>query len=376
MKQVFSKIKKFLNIVIIFQIFLLCANISTVFGAEEPVKKEAETKKPITFTIYGQGGYTYNFNNPPNKINDFRVFDQKADTLLLDLIQLTIDKDTLNTDRFGFRIKGNVGETSKYIHSYGLGNINNSYDLTEAFIRYKVPLGSGLDVEAGKFATFIGAEVIEANANPNYSRSFLFNYAIPFTHTGLRAKYNFTDQFNVMVHAVNGWDDFKDNNQAKTFGLSFGVNPSEKINMNFNLMTGPEQLNNNSNNRFLFDWVGTIKPDDKWLFLLNYDYGTEQNVPGIGNSKWSGFSGVARRDITKKFSLALRAEIFKDNNGARTGIPQTLKEITFTPEYRITNEFLVRPEYRYDTSNVQAFNGGTTSKQSTLGIGIMYQHQW
>jgi hypothetical protein len=30
--------------------------------------------------------------------------------------------------------------------------------------------------------TYFGAEVIEAIDNPNYSRSFLFNYAIPFTH--------------------------------------------------------------------------------------------------------------------------------------------------------------------------------------------------
>ncbi len=44
-----------------------------------------------------------------------------------------------------------------------------------------------MQIDAGKFVTPIGAEVIESQDNWNYTRSTLFGYAIPFYHTGLRA---------------------------------------------------------------------------------------------------------------------------------------------------------------------------------------------
>ena len=41
--------------------------------------------------------------------------------------------------------------------------------------------------------TPLGAEVIEPWANYNYSRSLLFSFAIPFTHTGVLATYPLTE---------------------------------------------------------------------------------------------------------------------------------------------------------------------------------------
>jgi hypothetical protein len=37
--------------------------------------------------------------------------------------------------------------------------------------------------------TLAGYEVIEAWKDPNITRSILFGFAIPFTHTGIRANY-------------------------------------------------------------------------------------------------------------------------------------------------------------------------------------------
>ena len=44
-----------------------------------------------------------------------------------------------------------------------------------------------LQLDAGKFVTPLGAEVIESQDDWNYSRSILFGYAIPFYHAGMRA---------------------------------------------------------------------------------------------------------------------------------------------------------------------------------------------
>jgi len=116
------------------------------------------------------------------------------------------------------------------------------------------PVGTGLNFLFGKFATYNGAEVIEARDSANYSRSFLFNYAVPFTHTGLMVGYTFSSALNANLYLMNGWDDAIDNNKGKTGGLSIGVTPIEQMAMTFNLTYGPEQNNNASNDRFLFDY--------------------------------------------------------------------------------------------------------------------------
>jgi hypothetical protein len=73
----------------------------------------------------------------------------------------------------GFKLKASAGETTKYIHSAGLGSPNDTFDLTEAYVDYVAPLGSGLKLRFGKLVAHHSAGVIEAKDNYNYSRSFV-----------------------------------------------------------------------------------------------------------------------------------------------------------------------------------------------------------
>jgi hypothetical protein len=265
------------------------------------------------------------------------------------------------------------GETARYIHARGLcANPDNQFDLTEANVTWAIPGDGKMKLTVGKMGTFIGAEVIEAVDNPNYSRSFLFNYAEPLTHTGAKLSYDFSSKVSASAFYVNGWDNFADNNNARSIGFSLGLTPSDSFSTSFNILTGPEQDRNTKDNRFLFDWVGTIKPCKNLTLLLNYDYGTEQNVLlNGGNASWNGFSGIAKYDFSEKFSLAVRGEQFKDPDGYRTGTPQTLNEFTVSPQFKLNSNVVIRPEYRYDCSDKKSFNSGKSKNQSTYGIGVM-----
>jgi hypothetical protein len=330
----------------------------------------------LGLSIYLQGGYTFNFRNPDSGTNRQRIFDQEANSFLLDLAQIQFARDAPRGG-VGYKLKVSFGETAKYIHAAGLGDPGDAVDLTEAYVNYVAPLGSGLKVQFGKFVTYHGAEVIEARDNFNYSRSFLFNYAIPFTHTGFLVGYTFSPAFTANLYAVNGWDVFNDNNRGKTFGTSFLVTPIEDLTMNLGLMYGPEQSDNSSHDRFLVDWVGTFKATKKLTFVLNADFANEEKDPlnGGKNSRWYGVAGYAKYDFTDWFGTSIRAEFFCDKDGVRTGIPQNLTEITITPEFRIVKNLLVRPEYRHDWSNKNGFDSKNTAftkkTQDTLSVGIM-----
>jgi hypothetical protein len=334
-------------------------------------------KDYLGLSIYLQGGYTFNFRNPDSGTNEQRIFDQKANSFLLDLAQIQFARDA-PVGGVGYKLKVSFGETAKYIHSAGLGNPGDVVDLTEAYVNYVAPLGSGLKVQFGKFATYHGAEVIEARDDFNYSRSFLFNYAIPFTHTGFIAGYTFSKALTANLYVVNGWDVFNDNNKGKTFGTSFVVTPIEPFSMNFNFMYGPEQSNNSTNYRFLSDWVGTFKAAKNLTFVVNVDYANEEKDPlnGGRNSRWYGIAGYAKYEFTDWVSLSIRGEYFSDKNGVRTGIAQYLKGITITPEIRVIKNLLLRPEYRHDWSNKDGFdshhNTFVKKSQDTIALGIMY----
>lgn len=343
-----------------------------------------EIKKALGLSVYLQGGYTFNKNagmvGGQEEENNLRVFDHKANSFGVDLAQIIFQKEAA-LGNAGFKLKLSAGETAKFIHSRGLGDATDSFDVTEGFISYNAAIGKGLKFDFGKFVTMHGAEVIEAKDNPNYSRSFLFNYAIPFTHTGLRMTYAFADSFSAGLYIVNGWDNSTDNNRAKTYGASFTFAPAEVFTLVVNGMTGPEQDQTfvpaagsvSSNRRSLVDVVATIKPIKNLSFIVNTDNAREQDAFAAGGSAaWKGVAGIIKYDINDKYSLSVRGETFNDEEGFRTGMVQRLKEVTVTPEIRLNGGLILRPEYRHDSSSVSAFDNATKRSQNTLALGVMY----
>jgi hypothetical protein len=375
----------------------MAAQAAPVFAEDakpaSPAINADDLKKALGLSVYLQAGYTYNSDAGAiageQEQNDLRLFDHKANSLTLDLVELVFQKDPAlgNT---GYKLKLSAGETAKWIHSRGLsgappsstlpganswaGEGTDSFDVTEAYISYNAAVGKGLRFDLGKMVTFFGAEVIEAIDNPNYSRSFLFNYAIPFTHTGLKASYALSDALNAAVYIVNGWDDSTDNNKGKSYGVSVSYAPAELFSIVVNGMTGPEQDNINNNERSLLDVVATIKPVKNLSLIVNTDNAREQNIAAAGGAAtWSGVAGIVKYDFNEKYSLAVRGETFGDKEGVRTGTAQRLKEITVTPEIRLNGGLILRPEYRHDSSSQSAFDNATKQSQNTLALGVMYR---
>jgi hypothetical protein len=357
----------------------VAATVSPAFaeGAKLMELKPDDVKSALGMSIYVQGGYTYNGKASAGDENDLRWLDHKAGNLGLDLAELIFQKDAASGTA-GFKVKLSAGETAKLIHAAGLGTQPTgtanpeSFDLTEAFVSYMVPVGSGLSLDFGKMGTFIGAEVMEAIDNPTYSRSFLFNFAEPLTHTGLKIGYSFTDAVNAAVFVVNGWDNAVDDNKAKSVGLSIGLAPMEQFSASVNVIHGPEQMDNSRDNRTLIDIVATITPIQPLSIILNYDDGKEEMGMGLADVRWSGISAIVKYELTDTYNIALRGEYFNDKDGFRTGTMQKMTEVTISPEIKLESGLVLKPEYRHDDSNKASFADGTKKTQDTIALGAMY----
>jgi hypothetical protein len=135
-------------------------------------------------------------------------------------------------------------------------------NILNAFVSYSVPIGKGLNLDFGKFTTFIGAEAFDTIDNWNYQQGTLFSYAQPYYHTGLRASYAASDKVGLGFYLVNGWNNSFDNNTGKSVGFSLTLTPSSKFQLIQNYLGGPENNASNSGWRHLYDGIlnATINP--------------------------------------------------------------------------------------------------------------------
>ncbi|MGH7804351.1 MAG: outer membrane beta-barrel protein, partial [Candidatus Binatia bacterium] len=196
------------------------------------------------------------------------------------------------------------------------------------------------------------AEVIEAPSNPNFTRSFMFGFSIPFTHTGLLFSAPIGEMVSLTGGVVNGWDNVVDNNDDKTFLGSLALTPLENIAVYLNGTYGNESTDGEGDARGIFDLVATANLDPISL-SANFDYGSE------GEGKWVGFAGIVGLDLQSAAQLPLgifvRGEVFDDQDGFRTGTEQQLHEITLTCKWYLTEKLTFWVEYRHDGSDEDVF---------------------
>jgi len=347
----------------------------------------ADIIKDVKANGFVSTAYNYNFNDPDSRRINFRPFNENDDSFNLDVAELVFQKDAAKEGDIGFRTDIMYGYTiPKAIRSSWPGvtqSTDDDVDIQQAYVRYVAPVGNGLALDLGKFITEMGAEVIEGYDawNYNYSRSLLFYYTIPFTHTGLRGTYKFNDKVSLIGQIVNGWDNVADNNNGKTLCAHLMLTPMANTTLSLKLITGPEQTNNTDNIRDVYNINLTTNPIDKLTFNLDLVFGAEESDPNnIANpntdSEWSGVAGIVRYAASERYAINVRAEIFEDGDGARTGTQQDMWEVTVTPEFTIKKNLVVRPEYRHDASDKKVFDKGdkTADKktQDTVAINVFF----
>ena len=327
--------------------------------------------------------YSYNFNRPNSATNTYRVFDFDDNTFKLDVFELVALKPAVRPRESGVRVDVTMGSSiPRVTASSGLfrdaSGTAEDFDLQQAFASYIAPIGSGLRLDLGKFVTHSGYEVIDGfdGWNDNASRSILFGYAIPFTHTGLRASYALSSKAAIMGMVVNGWDVARDNNKSKSLGGQLALTPDAVLSVFLNATWGPERNGNDSDDRTLLDAVVLVKDARGRSFGINGDWAREEwsTDPVHPTHRWMGIAAYVRAPLTPSFALIVRGESFDDREGDRTGLEQTLWEWTVTPELRLTPHMILRADVRGDRSNRSVFEkrSSLVDSQTTVLIDALY----
>jgi len=393
--------------VTVFLCGVLFADLERGALAEETAETEGSvlslgTKLNLSLSGYVEASYTQNFNNPKDGVNQHRSFDGDANSFRPNMAQIVLERAAKTQgswkERTGFRVKLNVGEDAKFTGGDGG---DEEFDFQETYLQFVAPIGNGITLQAGRMNTLIGYEVIESPLNPNFSRSFLFGMGEPFTVTGVRASYDFTDQVSFAVSAINSFTGSQvDENNSKSVEALLAYTPMDNVSVSLFGFWGPEGERNTSDetDRVLVGGILDVQVTDQAEVVLEGYYGNRANNTRGMNARWNGLAGYVMYDFTDSWGLRVRTEVFEDAAGAFAcdgsggaagnalhcaegwevryddNGEQTLWETTWTLQYRPVQDFIARLEYRYDKSNKGSFWDGSVygNNQSTLAVEAIY----
>jgi hypothetical protein len=374
-------------------IFALAAALGLTAGAaaQEPADSapapadSIAAPRRLAITGFAEGSYAYTTRGDGDAIVG-RLFDRFHDEFALNALALTFelpyDPGSLSA---GFHAELFLGQNAAVIKSGGF-SLGDQGDIPHLYVTLNVPSGNGNGVQfkLGRIPTLLGLEVIEDINNPNWSEGNQFIYAENFTGTGLSVERKFSDRADAQLRIINGWDQVKDNNTRKSFMGRVGWYPSEGTTLAVVGFFGPEQTDDATADRYGAELLAGTRLGDKTTVWVQGDYGREQANAALpdptSDAQWWAAGLWLIRDLMPKVALALRGDYVDDRDGARTsgvlGFPantgQQFGSATATLNVRSWEGLLLRPEVRYDSSNLTAFDGEQDQMSFALSAAYIF----
>jgi Putative beta-barrel porin-2, OmpL-like. bbp2 len=312
-----------------------------------------------------------------------RLYERTNNQFTLNALKLSLDRPVTTTKvDAGFHADLILGQNAPVLQSNGL-SLGPNGDVYQLFGTLNVPTpnGNGLQIKLGRMATFLGLEVIETPLNPNLSIANQFIYAENFTQTGLSVEHRFNQYVDAQVRVFNGWDQVQDLNGVLSYMGRLGIAPNASTSIAVMAFTGAEEADNNTARRSGVEVLASRKIGKVTTFVQG-DVGREARNSALPDAtqaaKWTAAGAWLVVDATPTIGVALRGDVFNDRNGARTSaaygledaVQHRLTSATATLNIKSFPSVMLRPELRFDHSNLNVFNG--KQRQITFGFGATY----
>lgn len=335
------------------------ATAPTSDGTPAPTSTGAKFADLLAATGITATGYVSTSYYHSSGDSTFHEFDTAHDTFQLDQAALTVAYQP--TEGFGALVNVVAGEDARVINQAENGG-DSEFNVTQAFVQYaKGPL----TVSGGRFLTLAGAESENPTLNTNFSRSLVY-FAEPITHTGLRATYAATDTLSVIVGINDGWNTTSTSYGSKTGEFALLYTPNKVASITAQAYVGKDPGYNAT--RALVDIVATYNATASLSFVLNYDWGAQEQQPVLGtdlpNLDWNALAGYVNYAFNSQWRVSLRGEFLDDQGGFVTNTPQKIEAGTVTVGYSPVQSFELRLEGRYDTSNKATFIYKTSDSET------------
>jgi hypothetical protein len=368
--------------------------------------------------VYGwvQNSFTGNANGRPKNGMDFGVFPNRlADQWQGNQFYVVVENPLEEHAQvnLGFRVDTLFGNDWQFTKDLGLfdrafkPNAFVGLDFPQIYgdIHLPVLTKGGLDIKGGRFYSIAGYEQVAAIGRPLLSVTYMNNFT-PFTFIGTQTTLHLTDRVDLYNAAVNGSDRWIDSRYQWGYigGLSW-ESRSRTTNISLVGMALHDQLPRfppvdqpllpnavpiipslaGRNNPFYGSSVrsyGSAVLSHEWnerlTQVVEADFVFDPSILGFnrsGKAQAIGYYGFANwflYDITEELRGTWRMEVFRDQNGAATGVADTFYEATLGIQWKPKDWLWIRQDVRYDWAQfTKPYNDGTRGSQVTLSFDII-----
>ncbi len=289
-------------------------------------------------------------------------------------VELTVQEGR-DSELFGFSATApNIGGADGLLH---LGPTN---------VSYLAPVGKGLTVKGGIFASLIGYDGLYSKDNFTYTRPWTGDYT-PYFMLGVNASYPVTPRLTATALLVNGYWHLAHANDVPSVGGQHAYKATDRVTVKQTVLYGPHQTDTALRDwRFFSDSIAERKTA-RVTAAFEYQIGTE-GVATTGDPRalWMAAQAPLKWAVAGPWSFVVRPEFAWDRDGRWIGAPQSVKAVTSTVEYRKAlgrAQAIVKLEYRVDDSrgdcggfftepDVRPGMPGLTPTQHLLGIGLIF----
>src|SRR5258708_6638870 len=176
--------------------------------------------------------YGFNVNRPLGRVNLLRAYDITSNNFSLSQATFAIESapDLKAGRRFGGRGALRYGQGPETLQG-SLANEPRPWvyrNVFQAFGTYVAPVGGGLTIDFGKWASALGYENNYSKDQINYTRSYWFN-VLPFYHMGARAALKVSDAVTLNCWITNGTQQTEAFNNFKDQMVRVVLHPSKTL---------------------------------------------------------------------------------------------------------------------------------------------------
>ena len=229
-----------------------------------------------------------------------------------------------------------------------------------------------VSVKFGHFYTIIGWEVVAAPDNFFYSHAYTMYNSEPFTHTGVLATTNLSDDLSVYGGYVLGWDSgFEDNGDAFLGGASLALN--DDVTLTYATVGGRfgrDVVNGaNSERGYMHSIVTDVALTDQLQYIGQSDLLESEDAAGNVVRSTYGLNNYLIYTLSDCLAYGGRFEYYNANEGIYNS-DNDIYALTMGVNFKPHANLLFRPEIRWDwvDGNPAGILEDNDDQQTTFGF--------
>lgn len=352
----------------------------TALAADSDVSALMDVASSVDINGWVAGSYIHRLaESDDDNLSTTYFSHPDANTFSLDQAWVSFDKAPTEDSRAGFHLDYVYGKIAEQ-----QGGNEDSGLIYSGWVSYLADIGEGVQFDAGRLTTLLGAEVLETNANYNITRGAVYGLQ-PITHTGVIASTTTAGGVGLAFGVVNDiYDDtFDDDSSQKvvTGQISFDANGTY---IGFSGIHGQDQSQgcapDDDCQLTILDMLISGDVSENVSAWLNVDYliSDGDDLPSDGTAL--GIAAAGRVALDDMSGASLRIEyITAEDDFVLAGDDLEYWTVTGTYDRMLTPHLMFRGEMRYDYSGEDTVfgfaddNGGfSEDNQLTAMVELIY----